>query len=148
MSCSAAGGRAGEKARSLFPAQFSMRLIVTLSEGCIRKAKWLHNNADPETLDQLRQGKISIHKAYTTLTDDEPAHPMPGYGLVKAPDDAPLPGLGKGRSEDDPDLWKAEGLCTKVMICSADSPPQIVVTDEFQIGGADELWAGNPSLRR
>lgn len=60
-----------------------------LSEGCIRKAKWLHNNADPETLDQLRQGKISIHKAYTTLTDDEPAHPMPGYGLVKAPDPTP-----------------------------------------------------------
>ena len=60
-----------------------------LSEGYIREAKWLHNNADPDTLDQLRQGKISIHKAYTNLKGTEPVSPMPGYGLVKAPDPTP-----------------------------------------------------------
>jgi len=57
-----------------------------LSEGYIREAKWLHKNADPDTLDQLRQGKLSIHKAYTTLKEDRA---MPGYGLVKAPEPTP-----------------------------------------------------------
>ena len=63
--------------------------MAGVSGKTLMDAKWLHNNADPDTLDQLRQGKISIHKAYTTLKDAEPVHTMPGYGLVKAPDPTP-----------------------------------------------------------
>ena len=63
--------------------------MAGVSGKTLMDAKWLHNNADEETLDKLRQGKISIHKAYTTLKDAEPAHTMPGYGMIKAPDPTP-----------------------------------------------------------
>ena len=63
--------------------------MAGVSGKTLMDAKWLHNNADPDTLDQLRQGKISIHKAYTNLKGTEPVSPMPGYGLVKAPEPTP-----------------------------------------------------------
>ena len=63
--------------------------MAGVSGKTLMDAKWLHNNADQDTLDQLRQGKISIHKAYTTLKDTKPAHTMPGYGMVKAPGPTP-----------------------------------------------------------
>lgn len=63
--------------------------MAGVSGKTMMEAKWLHNNADPDTLDQLRQGKVRIHKACTNLKGSEPVNPLPGYGLVKAPDPTP-----------------------------------------------------------
>ena len=38
----------------------------------MRKIKWLHENADEETLNALRTDGISIHKAYTNLRGTVP----------------------------------------------------------------------------
>lgn len=97
----------------------SLAKIAGVSHGTLNKAKTLMKEADDETLEKLRKGKVSIHGAYTALKDspvksdmppqtgsDEEAPwgtdsekgekqtaPSPGYGLVNDP--APTPESAK-----------------------------------------------------
>ena len=46
--------------------------LAGVSGSKMRKIKWLHENADEETLNALRTDGISIHKAYTNLRGTVP----------------------------------------------------------------------------
>jgi len=46
--------------------------MADVSHGNFAKAKWLHENADEDTQNALRAGRISIHKAYTNLRGTVP----------------------------------------------------------------------------
>lgn len=46
--------------------------LAGVSGSNMRKIKWLHENADEETLNALRTDGISIHKAYTNLRGTVP----------------------------------------------------------------------------
>jgi len=55
--------------------------VAVVSGRNMRKIKWLRENADEETQEQLCSGKISINHAYTSLRETEPVRSLPSYGM-------------------------------------------------------------------
>ena len=52
----------------------------------MRKAKWLHENADEGTLNKLRRDEISIHRAYTDLRGTpKESKPSPSSKIIQFP---------------------------------------------------------------
>ena len=62
--------------------------IAGLSHGSIYKAKWLHENADEDTLDRLRRDEISIHRAYTDLRGTPERKQSPSSKIIQFPSTA------------------------------------------------------------
>ncbi len=56
-----------------------------MSEGTLRKAKWLHENADEDTLNRLRKDEISIHRAYTNLKGTPERSQSPSSKIIQFP---------------------------------------------------------------
>ena len=55
----------------------------------MRKAKWLHENADEDTLNRLRRNEVSIHRAYTDLKGAPERRQSPSSKIIQFPSVAP-----------------------------------------------------------
>ena len=62
--------------------------MAGLSGRNVRKAKWLHENADEDTLNRLRRNEISIHRAYTDLRGTPERKQSPSSKIIQFPSTA------------------------------------------------------------
>lgn len=63
--------------------------IAGFSVGNMHKAKWLHENADEETLNRLRKDEISINRAYTDLRGTPERRQSPSSKIIQFPSATP-----------------------------------------------------------
>ena len=62
--------------------------LAGVSHGYYDKAKWLHENADEETLNRLRKDEISINRAYTDLRGTPERRQSPSSKIIQFPSTA------------------------------------------------------------
>ena len=90
----------------------------------MRKAKWLHENADEDTLNRLRRDEISIHRAYTDLKGSpKERKAAPSAKIIQFPSVAPHQPDCLAEEKPDLPVEEAEEFTEPVEVSPLDFDP-------------------------
>jgi len=103
--------------------------MADVSHGNFAKAKWLHENADEDTQNALRAGRISIHKAYTNLRGTVPPRKSKQSSpskIIRFPSATPIePGWSEDEDpffDDDDDPVEKQSSPSKIIKFASATP--------------------------